>query len=376
MMNSNALRRVSLGTIFASGTLACLLAASPASAHPQGDDLDDAFAGGAPSAQDVFLDGVELRPGVTATIHLRVLSRPTPGSCHTAIVAVPGAATSATSLVDTGEAILASPGGDDDGEGACRFIVVDLPGHGESPPPVGALFGDLGIEDYCAALLGTLDRLEDRGIHTTTLMGHSMGGMVVQRAQQLLVDRGSSLREAHDVKHVVLLAPGAWPGGASCALCVNTQFAAALGQFVVFDPSLGLILPRLPGAVYLELAFSRPDGTVATDAPTPAEVDARGFSTDESVAAIQEFLAAPPIPRPNLDPGIFSSDFGTKLDVIAFQQDTLVLPSEAEANYQYMTGESPEHGFTTVDGENAVHSMPMYNAAEMLAALEGRVKLR
>jgi pimeloyl-ACP methyl ester carboxylesterase len=322
----------------------------------------------------VFLHDIALRPGVTQTIHLRVLSDSRP-HCRDAIVAVPGGASAANSLVNVGEALFASSSEDDGSGRACRFIVLDLPYHGASPPPVGALFGDLKVEDYSAAVLGTLDRLQKRGIHTGTLMGHSMGGIVTELAQQILIDRGSSLRDGYDVDHVVLLAPAAWPGGASCALCENTQFAATLGAFVIFDPALGLILPRLPGAVYLALAFSKPDGTLPSDAPTPAEVDARGYGTNESIAAIQEFLSPSPIVRPYLAPGIFGRESGTRLDVVAFQYDTLVLPSEAQANYEYVTGESPERGFTTVEGPSAVHAMPEYDAAEMLEALEGRVRL-
>jgi pimeloyl-ACP methyl ester carboxylesterase len=367
-------RRFSLCTVFASAALASLVAASPASAHHQGDDLDDVFAHSAPSARDVFLNDVELRPGVTADIHLRVLSNPGPGCGRKAIVAVHGAATTANSLVGLGEAILASS--DDDGRArACRFIAVDLPGHGESPPPVGTLFGALSVDDYAAALLGTLDRLQDRGIHTTTLMGHSMGGMVVQLAQQSLVDSDSSLRDAYHVKQVVLLAPAAWPGAISCALCQNEQFGAVLGQFVSFDPVLGPVA-QIPPAVWPALVFSRLDGTLASNASTPEEVVALGYDSAESLTALGELLGGPSTPRARLDPGIFGRDFGTKLDVVSFQNDTLVLPVENEALYQYVTGESPEHGFTTVHGANATHGLPISDPAAILGALHGRVTFR
>jgi len=370
-------RRFSLGAAVASGMLASLLAASPASAHPPGDDLGDVFADGAPAVADVYVDGVELRPGVTADIHLRVLSDTRRECGRKAIVAIPGAACTANTLVGLGEELLTSIGdGDGGGDGrerACRFIAVDLPGHGESPPPVGALFGELTPEDYAAAVVGTLDRLQDSGIRTTTLMGHSQGGAVTHLVQQSLIDRGSSLRDAFDVKHVVLFAPAAWPGDIPCAVCQNQQVGAALGQFATFDPVLGPVV-QLPPAVYLALAFSRPDGTVATNGPTPEEVAARGYVSAESVTALARLLGAPSIPRVTFDPGIFARDLGTKLDIVSFQQDTLVLPAENEALYQYVTGESPEKGWTMVEGDNAVHGQPISDPAGMLAALEGRVK--
>jgi pimeloyl-ACP methyl ester carboxylesterase len=283
-------------------------------------------------------------------------------------VAVPGAACSASTLVGLGEAILASSG-DDGGEPACWFVAVDLPAHGESPPPVGALFGDLHFSDYPAALLGTLDRLEARGIDTTTLIGHSLGGAVVLLAQQRLVDAGSSLRAAYGVKHLVGLAPGAWPQGIPCAICQNPQIGAALGQFAVDDPVLGPAL-ELPVPVWLGFVFSELNGTLAPHAPSPAEVVSLGYDSPESMTVIGEDFGAPT----PLGPGIFGHGSGTKLDVISFQNDTLVPPPEGEALYQYLTGESPETGWTLVaDGGDAVHGMPISDPAEMLAALEGRV---
>jgi pimeloyl-ACP methyl ester carboxylesterase len=365
----------SLGAVFASVALAALLAAPPASAHAKGDDLDDAFADRALSARDVFLDDVELRPGVTADIHLRVLSAPRPGCRRKAIVAVHGAVATASTLVGLGQAILTSSDDDEGGERACRFISVDLPGHDESPPPVGTLFGDLSVEDYAAAVLGVLDRLQERGIHTTTLMGHSMGGLVVHLAQQRLIDSGSSLREAYDVKHVVLFAAAAWPDDVSCAVCQNPALAATLGMYMGFDPVLGLRV-QLPPAVFIALAFSRPDGTIATNAPTPAEVGALGYDSPESATALAGVLGAPTTPRADFDPGIFCRHFGTKLDLVSFQNDVIVRPAENEALFHYDTGERPELGFTTVGGPNAVHGLPVSDPAGMLAALKGRVKFR
>src|SRR6185437_4932906 len=173
----------------------------------------------------------------------------------------------ASTLEGLGQAIFASDGDQGhDGERACRFISIDLPGHGESSLPTGTLFGDLSLEDYSAAVLGTLDRLADQGIKTTTLVGHSMGGAVVLLTQQSLVSNGSSLRDAYGVKHAVLLAPAAWPQGIPCALCQNQQIAATLGQFESAGPVLGPSV-QFPSAAFVALAWSTPDGALAPYAP-------------------------------------------------------------------------------------------------------------
>src|SRR5262249_8706155 len=148
---------------------------------------------------------------------------------------------------------------------------VDLPGHGSSPPPVGARYGDLTVEDYAAALLGTLGRLQDAGVRTTTLTGHSMGGATVLLAQQRLFDDGKSLHEAYGVNHAVLLAPGAWPPGVSCASCQSPLIGALFAEFKVDDPVLGTLFD-LPPPVLLAAAWTTPEGTLAPDAPTAAEI--------------------------------------------------------------------------------------------------------
>jgi pimeloyl-ACP methyl ester carboxylesterase len=337
-----------------------------AAAH---DDLDHAFADTAPSARDVFLDGVELRPGVTAKIHLRILSSPRADGGRRAIVALHGAASTANSLVDLGETILASSSSEDGGERVGRYIAIDLPGHGESPLPVGALFGELSLADYVAALLGTLDRLESREIETVTLIGHSMGGAVVMLTQQHLVSRGSSLRKAYGVKHAIGLAPAGWPPGVPCSMRDNPGFAESLTPFQVVSAELGPALVCTPEA-YLGMAWTRPDGTLSPGAPSPAEIAARRWVAPESLTAIGGLVAGPTA----LDKGIFGSDHGTKLDVISFEHDTLVPPPENEATFQYVTGESPEHGWARIDGPNAVHSLPSSDPAAMVKAVAGRVK--
>jgi hypothetical protein len=202
-----------------------------------------------------------------------------------------------------------------------------------------------------------------------------MGGIDIPLAQQRLVDRGSSLRDAYHVEHVALFSPGAWPGGLPCSLCSNPTVGGAFAAFTVVDSVRGSYV-QLPPAVLIALAWSGPNGTLAPGAPTPAEVTALGWGSDESNTAFAHLLGTPTIPRATFDTGIFGRRFGTKLDVVGFQNDTIVPPAEAEAAYQYATGESPASGFTTVDGADAVHGKLISDPAGVLAAIKGRVKFR
>jgi pimeloyl-ACP methyl ester carboxylesterase len=87
------------------------------------------------------------------------------------------------------EAIRALPGR--------RVLPVDLPGHGQAPPP-----GERSISAYAEALLGLLDAL---GIPRVVVAGHSMGGAIAltlaleapgRVAGLFLVGTGARLRVA------------------------------------------------------------------------------------------------------------------------------------------------------------------------------------
>jgi pimeloyl-ACP methyl ester carboxylesterase len=330
-------------------------------------DLHTAFADNAPAEQDVFLKGVELRPGVTADVHLRVLHDPRAG--REAIVAIHGASTTASGLVNLGKTLLAS-----NGARARWFVAIDQVGHGKSPPPVGAVFGELGLQDYVATVLGTLARLKEVGLRATTLMGHSMGGATVLLTQQTLVQRGQSLREAYGVEHVVALAPAGWLPDATPAITQNAALGAAFEKFQGVDPTLGPCL-RIDAEALLMLAWGRPDGSLPPGAPSVAQVADAGWVAPEAAVAIGNLMGAPNLPRAVFDAGTFVKSRGTRLSIVSFQHDILIMPDENKALYAYVTGENPDQGWARIDGADATHGMPITQPAEMLAALEGRLTI-
>ena len=80
-----------------------------------------------------------------------------------------------------------------------------MPGRGGTSQPTGLWFGALGVQDYVAAVLGAFDQLKALHIRPVTMFAHSLGGVLVQQAQQRLVSQGTDLRTAYGVKDVVLL---------------------------------------------------------------------------------------------------------------------------------------------------------------------------
>ena len=66
-----------------------------------------------------------------------------------------------------------------------RVLVVDLPGHGQAPPP-----GERTLQGYNRALLGLLDAL---GIPRVVVAGHSMGGAIALTLAMEAPDRVEAL---------------------------------------------------------------------------------------------------------------------------------------------------------------------------------------
>ena len=322
----------------------------------------------APAATDfdLTLQDVALRPGVTVDIHLRVfVDEDYPAAkcnANKTAVAVPGYAHTAATWGPFAEALFA-----DTPQKICRLVAIDFPGHGLSGLPEGGLsFSNLTLEDYATVVLAVLQALPQHGIEARVLFGHSQGGMVVQIAQQRLVDEGSSLREAFDVKDVVLLSP-TMPAALPWAFVENGTAGQLLSNFFVpADPVLG---PHfvIPDAAWLLVFFSNLSGQIVSGAPSVADVAALGYNAPEPLVSSLELVGAPPIgQRPAIDAGIFASRYGSQLTIIAFENDIIVRPEEAAALYAYLTGKHNGGKFAVVHGSEAVHDTYLSDPAALL----------
>ncbi len=320
---------------------------------------------------DIPLGSIALRPGVTADIraHVYVNEAADPASCgvEKTAMAVYGFAHTAATWGPLAEAMFASPS-----SSVCRLVAIDLPGHGASGLPGGGFpFGVLTLDDYATTMLGALDALAARGITPRSLIAHSQGGMVVQIAQDRLVSAGSSVRGRYGIQEVSLLAP-TMPHTLGWAFADLGIAGGLLQAFLVpADATLGQHI-AIPDFVWPSLFFSRAgDGTLVAEAPDAATVAASGYNAPEPVLSALQLVGAPPFAsRPVIARGIFAGVRGTRLVVVAFENDQLVRPAEADALFSHLTADRNGHRFGVVTGPASVHDMFVSSPAELLAQIQ------
>jgi pimeloyl-ACP methyl ester carboxylesterase len=320
------------------------------------------------TASRVILPQVVLHEGVTADLSLTAYSNhhepclqgtllAVHGMLHTAAAWEPLAA----ALLQTRPRILQP----------CRILALDLPGHGSSSLPSGALFGELTIDDYVSAVLGTLDRLHQLGIYPDTLVGHSLGGAILVLTQQRLKAADTSLRHAHHVHDVVLLgsavlnpiAQPQWDSGMALApIFAFGQESAELGRHVA--------VPVPFWQAYMFMNLATPPAMPPT-APTVAEIVDRGYFGPKGspVALESRAMLEGLVPRPSVDALLFGWHEGTRLTMVAYEQDRVVRADKSLDFYKHLTGDADAERFVVIGGPNAVHDTHIADPALLLAGM-------
>ncbi len=314
-----------------------------------------AYAGGPPfppptGDYDLFLDQVELRPGVTTDIHVKVFvnDQPPYPRFGKTVFAINGWCHSAETWDQYVEALFVHPF---KGPTTSRVVAIDLPGHGQSTLPTGISFGELLLDDYVTAIVATLDRLQDDGIYSSEIIGHSQGGLLIQMLQERLVQSGSSLFHEYGISRAVLLAPG-------IPAPLEWHFVDLAEEFMQFlvpaDPVLGWHFD-VPAWMWPYVFFANLDGVPSPDAPTPEEIETRGYRAPGSLFATMQLTGYAGFPRPAVSPGIFGLQSGTLLHVVTYEDDQAVYPSEGTALFDYLVCCPWWSRNTVVEGEGEVH---------------------
>jgi len=192
--------------------------------------------------------------------------------------------------------------------------------------------------------------------------------------RQALKSNSTDLRQEFGIKHVVLMAPV--PGQPiSWAFADSGTALAVLGQFVTFAPALGIHI-NIPDAVWPILFFSADSfGNVVPGAPTPADVAALGYNALEPLLSALELVGTTPFVRPSVDARLFGPDSKTTLQIVSYERDTIILPSESAQLYEHLTGDSSGAGSAVVSGAEAVHDLHVSDPSFLLNQIAGRITL-
>jgi pimeloyl-ACP methyl ester carboxylesterase len=353
------------------GALASLAFVSACSgASPAHDERPAETTASALSPSDVVFSAAVRGTG-TASIHAHVYTNP---SCPsgTNVLAVPGLGNTGFAFAPLVEAIFE--------DRVLQHVVhnvvaLDFPGHGDSSFPSslpdGLRFGDLAIEDYVGVVLQAIGALSQKGLAPRVILGHSMGGLEVQVAQQFLLAQGSSFAKV-GISAAILLAPVPAHG-----LPWVRPPSGDPTPYLVNDPTLGTYL-SLPPQVWIPFAFTNTSGQVASDAPTVAQVVAGRYLGPEPLNVLLELTeASVPLPdggtftfqRPSVSAGILAPSQGTVTTVVSFSEDTLVPAPNLQPLYEYLTGDTKDFLYRPVIATDAVHAMVISNPAGMLDAI-------
>jgi pimeloyl-ACP methyl ester carboxylesterase len=305
---------------------------------------------------------IKVRTNVSVDMGATVISDSS-GSTGDSILVLNGTAQTAKTFTALAQSVIGS------NAGVSRMILLDYPGHGNSDIPIGGnvKFGDLTMDDYASALLASLEKLGELNLGPNAVMGHSLGAEIIQLAQTRLVRSGKTLRGEFGVKAAIFLVPDI----ASPLQWAAIDAGAADGlaaAFVRNDPDLGEIFDLLttPGGpdTWVGLFYGNRAGMIAPGAPSPSEAVANGFISFDSGAMVKQLIGLPDTPggprkpRPSIDANIFTSSTGTIAGLITLEQDGLyAFPTEHQALYEYVTGDTTDRLFFAFTGQFTVHNI-------------------
>jgi pimeloyl-ACP methyl ester carboxylesterase len=233
----------------------------------------------------------------------------------------------------------------------------------------------LTVEDYTAVLLGVLDQLAKQ-VDIEGIVAHSMGGLIVQTAQNSLRSAGTSLRKNYGIQNVYLLAPPI-PNPLPWLFADSGAGADIAATLVSFDPSLGFYLrllsddpaeqDRLLG-IWLRFFFTNSLGGFVEGTPFTTALESN-YVSNEALIMILQLLGSNGFVRPSVNPGIFNRAIQKCFRVVVFSEDLAIPGENLLQEYRdldsYLTGNGHSANVVLIDAPDAVHDMYIANPTEV-----------
>ena len=323
-----------------------------------------------PSLVSVFLPG-----GGIVDIKIDNFENPRKNSGNKTLLAVHGLAHTGATFAPLANELFKKTGSDK----IDRVLALNFPGRNDSGLPSNKKFGDLTIEDYTAVLLGVLDQLPKQ-TKIESIVGHSMGGLIVQTAQNSLRSAGTSLQKEYGIKNVYLLAPSI-PNPLPWLFADSGAASDIAAILVSFDPSLGSYLRLLSNdpdeqagllGIWLTIFFTNSSGEFAPGTPFTTALESNYVSNEALIMALQ-LLGSNGFVRPLVNPGIFHGSVQKCFCIVTFSEDLAVPGENLLQEYQdldnFLTGNAQSANVVLIDAPDAVHDMYIANPTEVAIAI-------
>ena len=208
-----------------------------------------------------------------------------------------------------------------------RVLALNFPGRNGSGLPSNLQFGNLTVEDYTAVLLGVLDQLPKQ-INIESIVGHSLGGLIIQTAQNSLRSSGTSLQKEYGIKNVYLLAPSI-PNPLPWLFADSGAASGIVASLISSDPSLGSFLRLLSNdplkqagllGIWLTFFFTNSLGEFVAGTPFTTALELN-YVSDEALIMILQLVGSNGVVRPSVDPGIFNKRVQECFRIVTFSED-------------------------------------------------------
>lgn len=310
-----------------------------------------------------FID-ILLKPGTYVKTHVKTVfnEENAPNKKH--LLIIHGLVHRSTAYEDWSKRILTTSPYN---EIVSAISLLDLPGRGESgiPEPRKLMsFGSLNLNNYVKIIQDVIQSIKTTEKPVDCLVGHSMGGILIQMLAEKCLRENTTLRQKLGVDTVILVAP-------TMPREVPWRLADSKKAVLLAMPHLRIgkkgAFAKTNAVGWLDLFSKNSRGEIAPTAPKV--IDADKYIAQEPFAALNQLVGAF-VRRPSISRNSFESSHGTRLFIAGMENDILITTQEQSFLYRYLTGDPDYKNYVNIAGEHAVHDVVLSDPAQLDPVLQ------